>query len=67
MQMKEVVDKVKAKPFVYENEIKEQTELKSKNIADIMNEGRKMSETGRTDSRFAIWRNRCVAQFLGQL
>ena len=54
MQMKEVVDKVKAKPFVYENEIKEQTELKSKNIADIMNEGRKMSETGRTDSRFAI-------------
>ena len=57
MQMKEVVDKVKAKPFVYENEIKEQTELKSKNIADIMNEGREMSETARTDSRSARTRN----------
>ena len=66
MQMGKVVDKVKANFFVHENEIKEQTELKSKNIADIMNEGRKMSETG-TDSRFAIWRNRCMAQFLGQL
>ena len=52
--MEKVVDKVKANFFVHENEIKEQTELKSKNIADIMNEGRKKSETGRTDSRFAI-------------
>ena len=57
MQMEKVVDKVKANFFAHENEIKEQTELKSKNIADIMNEGRKMSETGRTDSRFARTRN----------
>ena len=45
MQMAEVVDKVKVKFFVYENEIKKQTELNCKNIADITKEERKMSET----------------------
>ena len=44
-QMTEAVEKVKAKFFAYENEIKKQTELKCKNIADIMNEERKISET----------------------
>ena len=45
MQMVEAVAKVKAEILVYENEIKIQTELKNKNIADIMLAEKKMADT----------------------
>ena len=44
-QIEKAVAKVKAEILVYENEIKEQTELKNKNIADIMNAEKKMTDT----------------------
>ena len=45
MQMVEIVAKMKAEILMYENEIKKQTELKHKNITDIMNAESKMTET----------------------
>ena len=45
MQMADAVAKVKAELLAYENKIKKQTELKDKNIADIMNAERKMTDT----------------------
>ena len=45
MQMTDAVAKVKAEILLYENKIKRQTELKDKNIADIMNAERKMTDT----------------------
>ncbi|XP_074611184.1 tripartite motif-containing protein 2-like [Acropora palmata] len=45
LQMAEVVAKVKEEILLYEHQIKEQTELKSKNIADIMNAEKKMTDS----------------------
>ena len=45
MQIKEAVAKVKAEILVYEIEIKRQTELRNKNIADSMNAEKKMTDT----------------------
>ena len=45
MQMADVVAKVKAEILEYENKIKKQTELKDKNVADIMKAERKMTDT----------------------
>ena len=44
-QMAEAVAKVKARILLHENEIKKQTDLKSKNVTDIMNAERKMTDT----------------------
>ena len=45
MQMSDAVAKVKAEVLVYENEIKKQTDLKNKNIQEIMNAEKKVTET----------------------
>ncbi|XP_029206879.2 E3 ubiquitin-protein ligase TRIM71-like [Acropora millepora] len=45
VQMTDAVAKVKAEILVYEHKIKKQTELKDKNIADIMNAESKMTNT----------------------
>ena len=45
MQMADAVAKVKAEILVYEKKIKKQAALKDKNIADIMNAKRKMTDT----------------------
>ena len=45
MQMAEAVAKVKAEILVYEKEIKKQTDLKNKNVSDIINAKKKMTET----------------------
>ena len=45
LQMAEVVAKVKAEILLYDRQIKTQTELKKKNIADIMNAEKKMTDT----------------------
>ena len=45
LQMAEVVTKVKAEILLYEHQIKKQTELKNKNIADIRNAEEKMTDT----------------------
>ena len=44
-QIVKAVAKVKAEILVYEDEIKKQTELKNKNIADIMRAEKKMTDT----------------------
>ena len=44
MQMTEALTKLKAEILLYENEIKKQTELKDKNITDIMNAEKKMTD-----------------------
>ena len=43
MQMTEALAKVKAEILLYEKEIKKQTELKDKNVTDIMNAEKKMT------------------------
>ena len=45
MQMADAVAKVKAELVRYENEIKEQTDLKNKNKIEILNEEKKMTDT----------------------
>ena len=45
VQIAEAVAKVRAEILVYENEIKKQTDLKSKNITDIENAEKKMTDT----------------------
>ena len=45
LQMAEVVAIVKAEILLYEHQIKKQTELKNKNIADIRNAEEKMTDT----------------------
>ena len=45
LQMAEVVAKVKEEILLYEHQIKEQTELKSRNIAYIMNAEKKMTDS----------------------
>ena len=45
MQMAEAVAKVNAEILEYENKIKKQTELKDKNVVDIVNAERKMTNT----------------------
>ena len=45
LQMAKVVAKVKAEILLYENEIKQQTELKNKNKTDIMKAEKKMTDT----------------------
>ena len=45
MQMAEAVAKVKAEIHVYENEIKKQKELRSKNITNVMNAEKNMTDT----------------------
>ena len=45
MQMAEAVAKVKAKIILYQTEIKKQTDLQNKNIADIMNAEKKMIDS----------------------
>ena len=45
MQMTEAVAKLKAEILLYENEIKKQTELKDKNVTDIMNAEKKMTDS----------------------
>ncbi|XP_044163994.1 E3 ubiquitin-protein ligase TRIM71-like [Acropora millepora] len=45
MQMSDAVAKVKAEILVYENEIKKQTDLKNKNIQEIMNAEKKVTDT----------------------
>ena len=45
IQMAEALAKVRAEILVYETEIKKQTDLKSKNIADIMKAEKKMTNT----------------------
>ena len=45
MQISEAVAKVKAEILLYENEIKKQTELKNKNITDIVKAEKKMTDT----------------------
>ena len=47
LQMAEVVAKVKAEILLYEEQIKKQTELKNKNIAEIRNAEKKMTDTDR--------------------
>ncbi|XP_074611975.1 tripartite motif-containing protein 2-like [Acropora palmata] len=45
MQMMEAVAKLKAEILLYENKIKKQTELKDKNLADIMHVEKKMTDS----------------------
>ncbi|XP_074612449.1 E3 ubiquitin-protein ligase TRIM45-like isoform X1 [Acropora palmata] len=45
IQMAEAVTEVKSEILVYENEIKKQTELKNKTIAEIINAEKKMADT----------------------
>ena len=45
MQMTEALAKLKAEVLLYENEIKKQTELKDKNVTDIMNAEKKMTDS----------------------
>ena len=45
MQMMEAVAKLKAEILLYENKIKKQTELKDKNLADIMHAEKKMTDS----------------------
>jgi len=45
MQMTESLAKLKAEILLYENEIKKQTELKDKNVTDIMNAEKKMTDS----------------------
>ena len=45
MQMSDAVAKVKAEILVYENQLKKQTDLKNKNIQDIMNAEKKVTDT----------------------
>ena len=45
IQMAEAVAKLKAEVLLYENEIKKQTELKDKNVTDIMNAEKKMTDS----------------------
>ena len=45
MQMTEALAKLKAEILLYENEIKKQTELKDKNVTDIMNAEKKMTDS----------------------
>ena len=45
MQLTEAVAKLKAEILLYENEIKKQTELKDKNVTDIMNAEKKMTDS----------------------
>ena len=45
IQVTEAVAKLKAEILLYENEIKKQTELKDKNITDIMNAEKKMTDS----------------------
>ena len=45
MQMTEAVVKLKAEILFYESEIKTQTELKDKNVTDIMNAEKKMTDS----------------------
>ena len=45
LQLAEVVTKVKAEILLYQHQIKKQTELKNKNIADIRNAEKKMTDT----------------------
>ena len=45
VQMADAVAKVKAEILVYEHKIKKQTELKDKNIADIMNAEKNMTDS----------------------
>ena len=45
MQMTEALAKLKAEILLHENEIKKQTELKQKNVTDIMNAEKKMTDS----------------------
>ena len=45
IQLKDAMSKVRAEILVYENEIKKQTELKDKDITDIFNAEKKMTNT----------------------
>ncbi|XP_067027954.1 E3 ubiquitin-protein ligase TRIM71-like isoform X2 [Acropora muricata] len=45
MQMTEALAKLKAEILLHENEIKKQTELKDKNVTDIMNAEKKMTDS----------------------
>ena len=45
MKLTEAVAKLKAEILLYENEIKKQTELKDKNVTDIMNAEKKMTDS----------------------
>ena len=45
MKLTEAVAKLKAEILLYENEIKKQTELKNKNVTDIMNAEKKMTDS----------------------
>ena len=45
MQMTEALAKLKAEILLYENEIRKQTELKDKNVTDIMNAEKKMTDS----------------------
>ena len=45
MQMTEALAKLKAEILLFENEIKKQTELKDKNVTDIMNAEKKMTDS----------------------
>ena len=45
MQMKDAMAKVRSEILVYENEIAKQTELKDKNITNILNAEKKMTDT----------------------
>ena len=45
IQMAEAVAKLKAEVLLYENEIKKQTELRDKNVTDIMNAEKKMTDS----------------------
>ena len=45
IQMAEAVAKLRAEVLLYENEIKKQTELKDKNVTDIMNAEKKMTDS----------------------
>ena len=45
IQMAEAVAKLKAEVLLYKNEIKKQTDLKDKNVTDILNAEKKMTDT----------------------
>ncbi|XP_015777298.1 PREDICTED: E3 ubiquitin-protein ligase TRIM71-like [Acropora digitifera] len=45
MQMTEALAKLKAEILLYENEIKKQTELKDKNVTDVMNAEKMMTDS----------------------
>ena len=45
IQMAEAVAKLKAEVLLYENEIKKQTDLKDKNVTDILNAEKKMTDS----------------------